>query len=361
MLLIGFLLKKRREAHIILLLGWILFGIFWLTQIPHFFEIGDDFNAIFSFMGFVLFSYFAYHELLNYNWKEYLFSLNYIAGIVAVGGLFYYSIEKIEPLAKGLIYIVASQSVWLVRLFGIDATLGNFGFNTSLREYYLNLPGTEYDSILISIVLACTGIQSIAIFIGILKVTRSKRKIWEPSLVRFLKEKTPKEIKASTFRTKLWNWKKARMKKVQKMSDRGRFIRVFMYTVPVIYVLNIFRNALIIYGHVNAVLGPNTYNIAHNILSKFLSLGVLIIMVFIVFELLPEFREGILGLIDLQYRDKKGLVKDDFIDLDKVEAEFKKKDKQKKRKNMGKKPVEKKIEKNIRNNSFSVIINNSST
>jgi len=132
------------------------------------------------------------------------------------------------------------------------------------------------------------------------------------------------------------------MKKVMNLSDPNRFIRVFLYTIPIIYVLNIFRNALIMYGHVNSVLGPNTFDIAHNYLSKILSLGVLVIMVFIVFELLPECREGIIGLVDLQYRKQKGLVKDEFVDLDKVDEIEKQKTRETEKKPSKKKMATKK-------------------
>jgi exosortase/archaeosortase len=120
LLLAGFLLKKRKEAHIILIFGWVVFGIFWLLQVPHFIEIDDFFNASFCFLGFVLFLYFTYHEILNLRWSEYVYSLNYIAGVIAVAGLFYYLFERVEFLAKGLIYIVAVKSVWVLNLFGVS-------------------------------------------------------------------------------------------------------------------------------------------------------------------------------------------------------------------------------------------------
>jgi exosortase/archaeosortase family protein len=292
--------------------GWILFGIFWLTQIPYFFEINDNFNAIFCLLGFILFSYFAFHEYLNYKWNEYVVSLNYIAGIVSVGGLFYYFIERFEPIAKGLIYIVASQSVWVLNLFGTNYGVGSFGYDPISNDLSLSIPGTT-----IGIILACTGIQSIAIFVGILLVTKPNRKLWVPFSEELLKEKPPKNVKESTIRNKLWTYKKNRVQKVMKMTDFERKARVFLYTIPVIYVLNIFRNVSIIWGVEHEVFGDPmvTFDIAHNYLSKFMSLGVLIILVYIVFELLPECQEGIIGLLDLPQRVQPGMVKDGFIEL----------------------------------------------
>ncbi len=317
--MIGFILEKKRHGYIIRIIGWITFGLFWLTQIPHFFSIGDSFNAILCFLGFILFLYFTYHEYLNLKWREYLVPLNYIAGITAVGGLFYYLIERIEPLAKALIYIVALQSVWLFNLFGYNGSVNGFGYDLATHEYYLPIEGTEYNGLPISIILACTGIQSIAIFIGIIVVTKPNHALWKPWIKKFLNTPISNKIKKSKFHTILWSWKKRRMIKLLNMSDHSRFIRVFMYTVPVIYILNLFRNALIMYGHVNATLGPNTFDIAHNYLSKILSLTVLLVLVYLVFDLLPECRECIIGLMDLQYRLQPGVVKDGFVDIEKID------------------------------------------
>jgi archaeosortase A (PGF-CTERM-specific) len=327
LLLIGFLLKKHKVSHVFLMIGWVTFGLFWLTQVPHFLEIGDTFNALFCLFGFILFLYFTYHEALNFKWNEYLYPLNYIAGVAAVSGLFYYIIERFEPLAKGLIYVVASQSVWLYNLFGYNATLTSFSYDIGANEYFLPIAGTEYEGMRISIILACTGIQSIAIFIGILIVTRSNRSLWAPWTKKFLAKPAPEEIIHSKFKTWLWHRKKNRLNRVLNMSDRGRYIRVFLYTVPVVYILNIFRNALIMYGHVNATLGPDTYNIAHNYLSKGLSLFVLIILIFLVFEILPECQEAIIGLFDLPKRLMPGMVKDGFVDIDAWEEKMKKRKK----------------------------------
>ncbi len=323
LLLAGHLLRNKKSSHLILVVGWVLFGIFWLTQIPHFMAIRDSFNAILCFLGFVLFLYFSYHEILNFRWDENVYSLNYIAGVAAVAGLVYYLIERIEPLAKALIYIVALKSVWLTQLFGMDISLGEFGRDPLTNELSLVLNGSD-----IGIILACTGIQSIAIFLGIFIVTKSDRNLWLPWAKKFLKKPIPKEVKNSPFRNWLWRKKKVRLKKVVKMPDKERFFRAFIYTIPVIYVLNIFRNSLIIWGVEHEVLGPKmvTFDIAHNYLSKILSLAVLIILLFIVFELLPECLEGIMGLLDLPKRNRKGVVKDGFIQVEEQEESNDKKE-----------------------------------
>jgi exosortase/archaeosortase family protein len=271
---------------------------------------------MFCFLGFILFLYFAYHETLNFVWDEYVYSLNYIAGIAAIGGLFYYMFERVEILGKAIIYAVAWKSVWVLNAFGFEAGLGQFGYLDGTNELGLAVTGSR-----IGIILACTGIQSIAIFVGILVVTKSNRELWVPWSKKFIDKEIPEDIQASRLRSWLWVRKQERVKKVIDMSDRTRFFRSFMYTIPIIYVLNIFRNVLIIWGTHHEVLGPDTFDIAHNQLSKYLSLGVLIIMIYILFELLPEFMEGIMGLLDLPKRTHKGMVKDGLIEAEESEDE----------------------------------------
>ncbi|MBI2079013.1 MAG: hypothetical protein HYT80_11730 [Euryarchaeota archaeon] len=83
-----------------------------------------------------------------------------------------------------------------------------------------------------------------------------------------------------------------------------------MLTVPLIYVLNLFRNVIIIWmsGQEEAVsfLWWKTHDevfwFSHNIIGKGGSLVALIIIAFIVFQILPELYDSIIGLLDLKER-----------------------------------------------------------
>ena len=99
------------------------------------------------------------------------------------------------------------------------------------------------------------------------------------------------------------------------MSDSARKWRAFLYTGPLIYFINLFRNAGIVYATNEQLLGPNTFLYAHHRIGKALSLIVLIMLVFLIFEILPEFQEYILGVIDLPRRTKPGMVVDGFVEL----------------------------------------------
>jgi len=296
--------------------GFILFGIFWLTQIPHFIEIDDSVNAVMAGGAFPLFLYFAYHEYLNYQWNEELNPTRFFAGVSFVAGMLYFVIEKVEIFAKGLIYIVAVKSVWILNAFGYPGgSVGEFDYIPPYNELGLHLTNSS-----VSIILACTGIQAIAMFIGIVVVTKTDRDMWKDWAHEVVNDKDLKkaELKKLTgFQLTLRNWKKVRTKKLLKMSDSERKWRAFLYTGPVIYFINLFRNAAIIYSTNEALLGSEDYTfyITHHVIGKALSLIVLIIMVFIVFELLPEFQENVVGILDLPHRNKKGKVKDGYVTL----------------------------------------------
>ena len=293
--------------------GFILFGIFWLTQVPHFIEIDDTVNAAMAGLAFPLFLYFSYHEYLNYQWDEELNPTRFFAGVSFVAGMFYFIIEKVEIFSKGLIYVVAIKSVWILNAFGYHGSAGEFDYIPPYNELGLDITSSS-----VYIILACTGIQAIAMFIGIVVVTKPDRDMWKDWAHDVVKDKDLKksELKKITgFNLTLRNCKKARKKKLLKMRDSERKWRAFMYTGPVIYFINLFRNAAIIYSTNEALLGPDTFTITHHYIGKALSLVVLIIMVFIVFEILPEFQENVVGILDLHHRNKKGKVKDGYVTL----------------------------------------------
>lgn len=313
MLGVGYVYRKR-ISHLILIGGWIILGIYWLTQIPHFTEIEDTVNAALAALGMPLFLYFAYHEYLSYKWDENLIPLRFIAGAVFVAGMFYYIIEKVEVLSKGLIYIVSVKSVWILNLFGYPGSVGQFDHIPPFNEIGLDITHSD-----VYIILACTGIQAIALFVGAIIVTKTDRTLWQDWAKDVINDKdlkNPDKSKLSGLGLTLRTWKKNRLKKLLKMSDSERKWRAFLYTGPVIYFINLFRNAGIIYATNEQLLGPDTFNIAHHYIGKFLSLFVLIILVFVVFEVLPEFLENILGIIDLTRRNKKGMVVDGFVELE---------------------------------------------
>jgi len=69
--------------------------------------------------------------------------------------------------------------------------------------------------------------------------------------------------------------------------------------VPMVYVLNLFRNAMVIYlgGE-----GITSFEFAHNVIGKSGSLLALIILVYLLFKYIPEIYERLMCVFDLPKR-----------------------------------------------------------
>lgn len=272
---IGYFYKERRK-HLMRMAGWLLFGLYWLYititltgfliydqqwlhlwPIPTRFPVPDPINTGFTGVAFPFFAYLGYHEYLSYRWDKDDESLKFIAGLSFVAGMTYFLIDLIPSLAAVIIYFVAIQTVWLLNLMGYPAGAYFSDMNyTGTQEEGIFLP-LQNTSPQISIVLACTAIQAIVIFVAAIYCTKA---------------------------------------------DPLRKFKGYMAALPVIHVLNIVRNAGIIY--LSNVAGMN-FEFAHVYVGKTFSLIVLIFITFYIFKILPELHENILGLVDLPKRRNK--------------------------------------------------------
>lgn len=246
---IGFLYKKK-EKHFIRISGWILFGVYWLFQAETFIKIHDYVNAFFSYLALPFFLYISYNEYLSYKWKEEHRGLKFLAGTTFIAGGVYFIVDKFAIISKALIIFTAKQTVFFLNLISeMNYSIGEIGWNGI--EYYAPIPPSY-----ISIILACTAIQSMLIFIGGILATEA---------------------------------------------NNNKRVKAFLISVPPIYVLNIVRNVGIIYG-VNDL--DLNFDYLHGVLGKGGGLIVLIVLAFLVFKILPELHENILSLVELHKRKK---------------------------------------------------------
>ncbi|MBC7128193.1 MAG: archaeosortase A [Thermoplasmatales archaeon] len=246
----GYFIKEKTK-HVMLCYGWMLFAIYWATQpeILYYKGEGDIVNALFCIAGVYFLSYISYHEWLSYKKEENLASLNFLAGATFVAGLLYFIFEKVDFLAGLLIKIVAEQTASIMNFFGYNVTTGNviYGINTVVPIYF-----NGHESV--QLILACTGLQSMAVFVGVFGAVNS---------------------------------------------DYIKRIKGLLITVITIYILNLIRNAGVIYGM--EILGIDFY-IMHNVIGKIGSLIALIVLAFITFEMVPEIYNNISALFDLTKR-----------------------------------------------------------
>lgn len=234
---LGSFLKKEKVTNKLKIAGWVVFSFYWSTQINslYFAEQGDFINAFLCIIGIYFLFYIAYHEWLSLKRNEKVECINWIAGATAIAGLIY-SIIELTPLAIWLIEIVAGQSGWLLNIFT---------GNVSVDGRYIS-----YNLAHIRIIFACTAVQSMVIFIGMilpLKRVNKKRKIFG-----------------------------------------------LLVTVIPIYFLNLIRNAGITY--LVGIYDSDFFNIAHNIIGKGGSLIALVILLLIVIKIMPEVFDEIINL-----------------------------------------------------------------
>ena len=244
LLLIGFFTKKDKISNLIKISGWILFAFFWSTQPNSLYygEDGDIFNAGLCIIGVFLLFYIAYREWLSIRYKNQISCLNWAAGAAGIAGLLYFGID-ISPLQMILRDVVATHSAVLLNIFTGDVIKNGLEIIWGQAR--------------ILIIFACTAIQSMVIFVGMIIPLKNVS----------LKRKT---------------------------------IGLSLTVIP-IYFLNLVRNAVVVY--LTGIYGHDFFSIAHNYIGKIGSLLALVVLLYIVIKFIPEVFDEILCLTDLP---KKG-------------------------------------------------------
>ena len=189
--------------------------------------------------------------------------------------------------------------------FGYEAALGVWTYD-AYGGHALVLVGDSPMDNWINIVMACTGMQAIALFLGGIAALRPNRGVWDKWARDVVSGKEP-------VRGPMAGYRRGRLARLLKMSDRQRLLRAVMYTAPVIFVSNLARNVAIVFlvyeGHID-------FYTAHHIYAKSLAFLLLIVLTLACFSVLPELQENILGIMDLKHRRKKGDIGDGFVRMD---------------------------------------------
>ena len=228
-------------------MGWFAIVASILIDFPIYFS---ENNFIYPIMGLLGIPFLAItiSELLKEN--KLVIQLSRVA---AIAFLIYFPFAYMEPLGNWLISVVYDQMLVIFSVIGFQFTQVDWNM-------------VMHDSFRVEIILACTGIQSIAIMLAV---------AWAvPTTTR------------------------------QKILS-------FLLIVPVIYVLNIFRNIFVVIAYTeqwfpylpeiasNGETGYESYFWAHNVLCELGALVALILIAYLLFLLIPqlgEFADGILRL-----------------------------------------------------------------
>uniref|UniRef100_A0A7C3YF94 Archaeosortase A n=1 Tax=Geoglobus ahangari TaxID=113653 RepID=A0A7C3YF94_9EURY len=219
------------RLRIVGFLSWLLFALIWLEKIPYYLSIYDYYNTSIMFLAFVFFTLIALTILKSGSVVFVMVTI-----LAAVSSLIYF-LFTIPLLKDMLIKHTIFMTVNLANSLG-------FEFTSSDNFIYYNGRRVE-------IILACTGIESMALFSAILFSVNA-------------------EIR--------------------------RRIAAFLISVPVIYVLNLLRNIFIVAAFGENWFGENSFYVAHHVISKVLATFALILISLGVFKILPEVADMIVNL-----------------------------------------------------------------
>ena len=270
-------------------IGWLLVGAYFGLSCPYYIEIKDPVLVLMTGFAPIAGIGLAYYEIKKTFNLGNLVELTgvpehliWLRGMIFLAGTPYLLVAQIPYLNRLAILFVAWQVVFFMRWTGSgDITLGEFVINTSevpgnqvlwddwtgnkwwLLEQlpengmFVQLISTDGSSIGINFVLACTALQSIIVFVGAILAVKSK-----------------------------FNLK----------------VRTLMIVVPLIHILNLFRNAGLIWLHTNYPewewFGITIFDFGHSYASKVLSLFAMFLMAIVIFEIMPKLHSNVLKVID---------------------------------------------------------------
>ena len=257
LLLVIAVIVPKRYGRYVAAAGWVLFGLNWGLATPFYYLHEHNIMYTVACILAIPATCYAAYILVRYG-RE---SLMVLTRCAAIASAFYFPFQVLPGLNQWLIETTTSIT------FSILAALGqpvarNFSENGLNDVIVLN--GQR-----VQIILACTAIQSMAIFVGVVGAVRVE-------------------------------WK--------------RWISAFLISVPVIYILNLVRNTFVISAFGNqwfqimpdTVVGwtgePITYTSffwAHNVFAEAGSLMALVVLSYAVMTLMPELLSHLMDILDL--------------------------------------------------------------
>ena len=268
----GYLWEDRR-AHLLRILGSLMLAIFFISEVLRIIDEGKDlWNITFTAIAAPIFIFVAWQEYLSYYWDEDNDSLKWIVGTAFIAGLIYYSFDRIPALTAAITWVTAAESIWMGQMFG-------YGWDMTVGEIFWGPDHVSVDIVNanVRIILACTGIEAIVIFVGAIYATQMVRDPWAV----------------------LRNPNKPGLLRLRSMSQKERMTRALLITVSVIWVGNLLRNVIIIYLVDKRGMD---FEFVHSDIGKSMSFVILLVLAFITFNLIPEMLDNISGIIDLVNR-----------------------------------------------------------
>ncbi|HDD59596.1 MAG: hypothetical protein J7K08_00540 [Thermoplasmata archaeon] len=291
--------KKDRRFKLLFASGGIVFSLYWALYVPQYLlNEGDVVNATIISLGVVFFAYMGDEARKDYIWGEDTRSLNWLYRTTFYASLIYFTFKHLPYVGGVLIWLIALQSVAVLSAVGYPVWASPHIPIHSTEGVPIHAAAGE--PITVSIVFSCTALQALAIFFSAVYTTELNRWEWIGWARRKIKELERKGGFLNAFRLRS-------LRRLVDMDDERRKRLSYLYTLPVIYVGNLFRNAGVIYVTYEGIF---TFYVAHNYIGKSLSLGLMLALMLLLFHYLPELQENVVGLVDLTKRKMKGQIRE---------------------------------------------------
>jgi archaeosortase A len=214
-------------------LGWGIFALFWLGQIEHYLAIVDYFNAALFLAAGLLSFYMARIMIARGFSSKACYWASYAA---AACGIIYFPFAEVQALQVDLIGFTTLATAKMLQFLSVPVIIESWNM--------MSLNGRS-----VEIILACTAIESIALFAGVI---------------------------------------------LSVQAPLGRRLTALATSTLSIYLLNIVRNGFVLMAYGWSWFGEDSFDIAHNIIAKVGSTMALLVISYLVFMLLPE----LLSIID---------------------------------------------------------------
>ena len=266
-------------------IGWVCIGVYFYLGAEHYFEISDPVLIFMSVAALPVCIAYGGWEAILHRENRSIESVEWLRGAVFWSAMPYLAIQHIPVLNAGIVWFTAwntslflqwtgagdiqlgqmmvdlgttsvSWSSWDGSRWLLTDTLGEGGFYVPM----VHADGTEVN---IGFVLGCSALQSMIVFVGAIVAVRGSP--WQ------------------------------------------RRARALMITIPLIHILNVFRNAGIIWMHVEYhahwnLNGMNIFDFGHAYAAKFMSLGAMFLMALVLFDLLPKLHTHVITVLDPFFR-----------------------------------------------------------
>lgn len=237
-----FLLALLSRKRAVGALGWVLFAVYCGSEVSSYLNKDEYFDAAIAII-FLAFTLLLAALMLkpksmigDKSEEDLLFAITKISVITAV---FYFPFSEIPALETLLIYITTAITVTALNIFNVGV--------------YMVYPSSIYSTASsfhvvykqIEIILACTAIQSMVLFIGLVFGVNAPLK---------------------------------------------RKFTAFVVSVPTIYALNIVRNVFVAAAYFGQWFGSplDSFYIAHGIIARIFVMISLVAVAYAVFVILPE-------------------------------------------------------------------------